>query len=112
MFDNYGNICLQYDMHIIARSTLKRFYETPSYGDSKESLEAWYHEAKNAEWKSWMNIKEKYGSASVLKNNRVVFNICGNKYRLVVRINYEAQVLFIRFVGTHGDYDQINAEEI
>jgi mRNA interferase HigB len=99
-------------MRIIARSALKKFYEIPDRGDSKESLEAWYHEANNASWNSWKDIKEKYGSASILKNNRVVFNICGNKYRLVVKTNYEAQILFIRFVGTHKEYDRINAEEI
>ncbi len=99
-------------MRIIARSTLKQFYEIPSYGDSKEALEAWYHEAKRADWDSWKAIKEKYGNASILKNNRVVFNICGNKYRLVVKIHYEAQVTYIKFVGTHKEYDKINAEEI
>ena len=99
-------------MRVIARSTLKKFYEMPNYGDSKEALEAWYHETKRASWNSWNDIKEKYGNASILKNNRVVFNICGNKYRLVVKINYEAQVAYIRFVDTHKEYDKINAEEI
>ncbi len=99
-------------MRVIARSTLKKFYETPNYGDSKESLEAWYHEAKRASWNSWADIKEKYGSASILKYNRVVFNIRGNKYRLVAKINYEAQIIFIRFMGTHKDYDNINAEDV
>lgn len=107
-----GTYCIISGMRVIARSTLKEFYETPNYGDSKDSLEAWYHEAKRASWNSWEDIKEKYGSASILKNNRVVFNIHGNKYRLVVRINYEAQVIYIRFIGTHKDYDNINAEEI
>jgi mRNA interferase HigB len=59
-----------------------------------------------------MEIKDKYRNASILKNNRVVFNICGNKYRLIVKINYEVQIVFIRFVGTHKEYDKINAEEI
>jgi mRNA interferase HigB len=107
-----GNICYHDEVRIIARSTLKNFYEISFYGDSKDHLEAWYHEAKKATWSSWTNIKEKYGSASILKNNRVVFNICGNKYRLVVKINYEAQVVYVRFIGTHKEYDQINAEEI
>lgn len=99
-------------MRIIARSTLKNFYDQALYGDSKELLEAWYHEAKRASWHNWKDIKDKYGSASILKNSRVVFNIGGNKYRLVVKINYEAQVIYIRFVGTHKEYDKINAEEI
>jgi len=110
--DNYGNIYYYNKVRVIARSTLKKFYEIPNYGDSKEALETWYHEAKRANWNSWKDIKEKYGNTSILKNNRVVFNICGNKYRLVVKINYEAQVVKIRFVGTHKEYDKINAEGI
>jgi len=84
----------------------------PDNGDSKGSLEAWYHEAKRANWQTANSVKQKYGNASILKNGRVVFNICGNKYRLVVKINYEAQVIYIRFIGTHREYDKINAEEI
>ncbi len=99
-------------MRIIARSTLKNFYETPDHGDSKDSLESWYHEVKSSGWKSWQDVKEKYAAASILKNNRVVFNICGNKYRLIVKTNYEAQIVYIRFVGTHKEYDKINAEEV
>ena len=99
-------------MKVIPRSTLIKFYETPKYSDSKDRLEAWYHEAKRASWSSPANIKEKYGSASILKDKRVVFNICGNKYRLVVKINYVEQIVYIRFIGTHKDYDNINAEEI
>lgn len=99
-------------MRIISRSTLKRFYEIPDYSECKESLEAWYFEAKSANWRSWVDIKKKYRSASILKNKRVVFNICGNKYRLIVKINFEAQVIYIRFIGTHKEYDRINAEEI
>ncbi len=99
-------------MRVIARSTLKKFYETPEYHNSKDPLEAWYHEAKRAIWDSPAKIKEQYRNASILKNSRIVFNIGGNKYRLVVKINYEAQVAYIRFVGTHKEYDMINAEEI
>jgi len=99
-------------MRVIARSTLKKFYETPNYGDSQDPLEAWYYEAKKASWNSPANIKEKYGSASILKDKRVVFNICGNKYRLVVSINYGAQIIYIKFIGTHKDYDNISVEEI
>lgn len=99
-------------MRVISRPKLKAFYETPIYGDSKDSLETWYHEAKRASWHSWKDIKEKYGSASILKNNRVVFDIHGNKYRLVVKTNYEAQIIYIRFIGTHKEYNKINAEEI
>ncbi|MBN1191833.1 MAG: type II toxin-antitoxin system HigB family toxin [Dehalococcoidales bacterium] len=99
-------------MRIIARSTLINFYQMHSHGDAKSALEAWYREVRTAVWQSWKGVKQKYGNASILKNNRVVFNICGNKYRLVVKINYDAQVVYIRFIGTHRDYDKINAEEI
>jgi len=75
-------------------------------------LEAWYYEAKHAQWASPAEIKALYGSASILKSNRVVFDIAGNKYRLIVRINYESKTVFVRFVGTHREYDEIDAEVI
>lgn len=110
--DNNGNMCYYSSVRVIARSTLITFYSRPDCLDAKLPLDTWYHEAKRGNWKSWADIKEQYGSASVLKNSRVVFNIGGNKYRLVVAINYPAQVIYIRFVGTHKEYDRINAEEI
>ena len=99
-------------MKVIARSTLRKFYESQNHADSREALEAWYHEVRRANWKSPAEIKEQYKSASILKKNRVVFNICGNKYRLIVKINYRAEVVYVRFVGSHKEYNQINAEEI
>jgi len=99
-------------MRIIARSTLKKFYERPEYSDSKSPLEAWYYETKKSEWEDWTDIKEKYRNASILKNNRVVFNIAGNKYRLVIKIHYPAQIVYIRFIDTHEEYDKIDAEVI
>jgi len=75
-------------------------------------LEAWYYEAKHAQWASPAEIKALYGSASILKSNRVVFDIAGNKYRLIVRINYESKTVFVRFIGTHREYDEIDAEVI
>ena len=99
-------------MRIIARKALKEFYRRPDCLNAKEPLEAWYYETKKAEWESWRDIKEKYSSASILKGSRVVFNIGGNKYRLVVKINFPAQIVYIRFIGTHKEYDQINAEVI
>ncbi len=97
-------------MRVISRKTLKEFYSV--YQDAKSPLETWYHEAKRAKWNDWTEIKTKYASASILKNKRIIFNIGGNKYRLVVEINYPAQVVYIRFVGTHKEYDKINVEEI
>jgi len=99
-------------VHIIKRKTLVEFFRQPKYQDAKGSLEAWYYEAKHAQWASPADVKAQYGSASILKDNRVVFNIAGNKYRLVVRINYDSQTVFVRFIGTHREYDKINAKVI
>lgn len=80
--------------------------------DAKAELDAWFHEAESARWATPAQIKEKYGTASILKGSRVVFNICGNKYRLVVKINYSYAIVYVRFAGTHREYDQVNSEEI
>jgi mRNA interferase HigB len=99
-------------MRIISKKTLKDFYEQSQYIDSKESLEAWHKEVLKADWRNPNQIKEQYRHASVVGNNRIVFNIHGNKYRLIVKINYAAKVVYIRFVGTHKQYDKIDATEI
>ena len=99
-------------MRIISRTALKNVYSRNGCEDAKGPLDTWYHEAKRGNWHSWPDIKEKYRSASVLKNNRVVFNIGGNKYRIVAQINFITQTIYIRFVGTHKEYDKINAEVI
>lgn len=72
-------------------------------------MKAWYHEAEQAAWKSPNEIKRDYPSASILEDNRIVFNIKGNKYRLIVRINYKYGLVWIRFIGTHAEYDKIDA---
>ena len=97
-------------MRVIARKTLRDFWET--HADCEQQLKAWYQEADNAEWKTPADIKADYPSASILSGNRVVFNIKGNNYRLIVKINYDHQMLWIRFIGTHAEYDKINANEI
>jgi mRNA interferase HigB len=102
-------------MRIISRKAIKNFWESYRGLDQpalENALKAWYREAKKAEWKTAAELKEKYRSASILKKGRVVFNICGNKFRLVVQINYPFGVLYIRWVGTHAEYDKINAEEV
>ena len=99
-------------MRIIAFRTIREFYEKPKYADSETSLRAWYHDVKTAEWKSSKELKQQYKNASVVGEGRVVFNIKGNGYRLVVAIDYEFQVIFIRFIGTHKDYDKIDVKTI
>jgi mRNA interferase HigB len=97
-------------MRIIARKSLREFWE--QHPDAEQTLKAWYHDVKQAEWTSPNDIRQLYATASIIANNRVVFNIRGNHYRLVVAINYAYQVVYIRFVGTHRDYDQIDAATI
>jgi len=99
-------------MRIIAFRTLRAFFEKPENADSEPSLRSWYHDAKIAEWKSSNVIKQQYKNASIIGEGRVVFNIKGNDYRLVVAIDYDFQVIFIRFIGTHKQYDKIDAKTI
>lgn len=97
-------------MRIIAKRTLKDFWaKEPA---AKVALEAWHAEAKDAQWSAPAEVKASYGTASILKDGRVVFNIGGNKYRLVVWINYEFFTIYVRFVGTHKEYDAIDAQTI
>ncbi len=98
--------------NIVAKKTLRDHWEKPSRGDSEQALKAWYQEALRAEWQNPNEIKQQYKNASIVGDNRVVFNICGNKYRLVVKINYISQWVFIRFVGTHKEYDKIDVTTI
>ena len=97
-------------MRIITLRTLKEFWWKKP--DAEKSLKAWHAEAKAANWQNPAEIKEQYRSASILQNSRVVFNICGNRYRLIVHINYKISIIYIRFIGTRKQYDAINAEEI
>lgn len=99
-------------MRIIARKTLREFWTRARRRDAEQALRAWMAEATVAQWSTPVDIKEQFRSASILKYNRVVFNICGRKYRLVVAVRYDIKIIFIRFVGTHEEYDQINPEVI
>lgn len=99
-------------MRIIAFRTLREFWETPEYADSEMPLRCWYHDAKSAHWKNFNELKLQYRNASVVGDGRVVFNISGNNYRLVVAIDFEFQVIFVRFIGTHKQYDKIDAKTI
>jgi len=97
-------------MRVIAVSTLRTFWER--HPDVEQALKAWHEEATNAIWNQPADIKAQYRSASVLKSRRVVFNIKGNDYRLIVAIAYKLQIVYIKFVGTHKEYDAIDAETI
>lgn len=97
-------------MRIIARAPLRDFGEL--YSDAKGPLDAWWAEAHSSSWKTPADIKAMYGSASFLGGNRVVFNIAGNKYRLIVKFEYRLGMGFIRFIGTHAEYDEIDAEKV
>lgn len=97
-------------MQIAGKPELQEFWELQP--DAEGPLKAWIREVKNAEWGMPPHVKEKYGTASILKYSRVVFNIKGGRYRLVTKINYEARLVRVRWVGTHNQYDKINAEII
>ena len=99
-------------MRIIAFRTLREFWEKPDFADSETSLRSWYHDVKNSNWKNSNELKLQYKNASNVGTGRVVFNIKGNTYRLVVAIDYKIQVIFIRFIGTHQQYDKIDAKTI
>ncbi|MGI6393170.1 MAG: type II toxin-antitoxin system HigB family toxin [bacterium] len=97
-------------MNIVALSTLKDFWT--KHPDSQEQLKSWYYEMKKNSFKNPHEIKERYGSADAVGDNRIVFNIKGNKYRLIVKFDYVRQKGFVRFIGTHDEYSKINAEAI
>lgn len=97
-------------MRIIARKTLRVFWD--QHADAEQSLKAWFKFVSAADWNSPSAVKQDYKSASILEGNRMCFNIGGNKYRLVVKINYAFRIVFIRFVGTHAEYDKVDATKV
>jgi len=97
-------------MRVIAKSTLVRFWR--KHADAEGPLRAWHAEVKKASWQTAIEIKDRYASASILGDQRIAFNIGGNKYRLIVKIHYNTGIVFVRFIGTHAEYDAIEAEEI
>jgi mRNA interferase HigB len=94
-------------MRIIARRTLREFWER--YPDAEQALRAWYHDVEHATWESPADVRATYATASIVANNRVVFNIRGNHYRLLCAVNYPYRIVYIRFIGTHATYDQVDA---
>jgi len=97
-------------LRVIAKKILREFWE--KHNDCEQQLKAWFREASKAEWTSPNEIKAEYKSASILGNDRIVFNIKGNTYRLIVKINFDYLMVWIRFIGTHAEYDKINAKTI
>lgn len=97
-------------MHILSKKTLELFWMR--YRDSKQALKAWLNEMKSNSFKTPIKIKERYGTADPIEDNRVVFNIKGNKYRLIVKYHYNRQIGYIRFIGTHKEYNKIDATKI
>lgn len=100
-------------MRVNAVSTLKAFWRNyPQYGDAEEPVLAWYRDVVKADWAKPSDVKEDFGTASIPRDGRVVFNIARNKYRIVVWINYSYRVVYVRFIGTHRQYDAIDAQTI
>ena len=97
-------------MRIISKKKLREFWER--HADAKEPLLAWYREVEKEDWNTPAQMKEKYLNASILGGGRVVFNIKGKKYRLVAKINYPGRIVYVRFVGTHAEYDRVNVREV
>ena len=98
-------------MRVIARRTLCEFWEA-GHADAEQPLKAWFAEVSSAPWKSMVEIKRRYPSASVIDAERVVFNIGGNKYRLVVKLWFAGQAMWIKFIGTHKQYDRIDVTKL
>lgn len=97
-------------MRVFALSTLRKFWE--KHADAEQSLRAWFAEAERAEWLGPQDIKARHRSADFLPGDRVVFNIKGNNYRLIVSIKYQFKAVYIRFVGTHAEYDAVDAKQV
>ena len=97
-------------MHIIAKRTLREFWET--HPDAENALRDWHAEVEREDWATPAQLRQRYPNASIIGNDRAIFRIRGNNYRLVVRIFYPARTVYIRFVGTHAEYNRVNVEEV
>ena len=97
-------------LRVIAKKILREFWER--HNDCEQQLKSWFQEATKSEWTNPNEIKAEYPSASIIGNDRIVFNIKGNSYRLIVKINFDYQMVWIRFIGTHSEYDKVNAKTI
>ncbi|MGH9586241.1 MAG: type II toxin-antitoxin system HigB family toxin [Acidobacteriaceae bacterium] len=103
-------------MHVISRSTLTYFVQqlegSKDHRSIKAALDSWFHEVRQAKWKNSVDIKRMYASASIIGAERVVFNIKGNEYRLVAAVDYRRAIVFIKWIGTHKEYDNIDVRTI
>jgi mRNA interferase HigB len=97
-------------LRIIAKKILREFWE--KHNDCEQQLKAWFQETSKAEWQNSNEIKLEFPTASIIGDNRIVFNIKGNAYRLIVKINFDYQMVWIRFIGTHAEYDKVNAKTV
>lgn len=97
-------------MHIIKKQTLKDFWE--KHKDSEPQLKAWHSDVEKANWKSFDELKNDYSTAKVVGSDRVVFKIKGNAYRLIAKISFLFQKCYIKFIGTHAEYDKVDAETV
>lgn len=99
-------------MRVIAVSTLREFWTKPGRGDAEQPLRAWVHIVEATDWSKPTDVKRMFNSADILPNDRVVFDIGGNKYRLVAAVHYRGKRIYVRFIGTHKDYDKIDATTV
>jgi len=97
-------------MRIIAKSTLRDYWTENK--NAEQALLSWYKVTNRAKWSNFNEVKQQFGTCKIIGNDRIVFKIKGNNYRLIVKISFENQLIWIRFIGTHSEYDLINAKEI
>jgi mRNA interferase HigB len=110
---SHGGSAISFPVRIIAKRTLRQFWESsPRHADARQPLQAWFREVSRATWRTPADVKAQYRSASVLQDGRVVFNVAGNKYRVVVWIRYVSHTVYVRFVGTHEQYDAIDVQTV
>ncbi len=99
-------------MHVLSRRVLREFWNEPAHRDAEEPLKAWHATVEASTWRTFADVKAAYRSADAVGDDRIVFNIGGNKYRLVAAVSYERGIVYVKFVGTHADYDRIDARDV
>jgi mRNA interferase HigB len=99
-------------MRVIAKSRLRYYWSKRQYRDAEQQIRAWYDEIRKGSWKNFNEVKQDFPAASLAGNNRVIFNIKGNEFRLIVKFEFKMNAVFIRFFGTHKEYDKIKASEV